>query len=48
MSVLLVEQFLDFAMTVSDYCYVMEKGSIVVQGAVGTVSQDAVKEYLAV
>ena len=35
MAILLVEQFLDFAMSVSDYCYVMEKGSIVAQGAVG-------------
>lgn len=48
MSILLVEQFLDFAMTVSDYCYVMEKGAIVVEGRTGELQQDAVREYLAV
>ncbi len=48
MSILLVEQFLDFAMSVSDYCYVMEKGNIVAEGAAGDLQQDAVREYLAV
>jgi len=47
MAVLLVEQFLDFAMGVSDYCYVMEKGAIVAEGAAGELQQDAVREYLA-
>ncbi|MSQ14613.1 MAG: urea ABC transporter ATP-binding subunit UrtE [Dehalococcoidia bacterium] len=48
MSILLVEQFLDFAMSVSDYCYVMEKGNIVAEGAAGELQQDAIREYLAV
>ena len=47
MAILLVEQFLDFAMSVSDYCYVMEKGSIVAEGAAGELQQDAIREYLA-
>ncbi|MSQ27748.1 MAG: urea ABC transporter ATP-binding subunit UrtE [Dehalococcoidia bacterium] len=46
-AILLVEQFFDFAMNVSDYCYVMEKGSIVLHGAAGDLSQDDVREYLA-
>ncbi len=47
-SILLVEQFLDFAMTVSDYCYVMEKGSIVLEGATNDLEPDVIQEYLAV
>ncbi len=47
MAILLVEQFFDFAMNVSDYCYVMEKGSIVLHGASNDLSQDDVREYLA-
>lgn len=31
-SILLVEQFLDFALTVADHCFVMEKGEIVLEG----------------
>ena len=47
MAILLVEQFFDFAMNVSDYCYVMEKGSIVLHGPAEDLSQDDVREYLA-
>jgi urea transport system ATP-binding protein len=47
MAILLVEQFLDFALNVSDYCYVMEKGSIVAQGPTGELDQDTVRDYLA-
>ena len=31
-TILLVEQFLDFALGIADYCYVMEKGAIVLEG----------------
>jgi urea transport system ATP-binding protein len=48
MSILLVEQFLDFALSVADQCYVMETGSIVLQGAPDTVDLDALRTYLAV
>ena len=47
-AVLLVEQFLDFALGVADYCYIMEKGVIVLEGPAADVDQDAVREYLAV
>ena len=48
MSILLVEQFLDFALGIADYCYIMEKGSIVSKGPTGDLQQSVVKEYLSV
>lgn len=48
MSILLVEQFFDFALNVGSYCYVMERGSIVMEGPVGDFDQEKAKEYLAV
>ncbi len=48
MSILLVEQFLDFALGIADYCYVMEKGSIVSEGPVSELEHSAIKEYLSV
>lgn len=48
MSILLVEQFLDFAMGIADYCYVMEKGAIVSHGPVTELQQSDIKEYLSV
>ncbi len=47
-SVLLVEQSLDFAMTVSDHCFLMEKGEIVLEGSTSTLDQNLMREYLAV
>lgn len=48
MSILLVEQFLDFALGVADYCYVMEKGEIVSEGTPEHLSQDVIREHLSV
>ncbi|CAN5844996.1 urea ABC transporter ATP-binding subunit UrtE [soil metagenome] len=48
MSILLVEQFLDFALNVGNYFYIMETGSIVMQGGVEQFNADAAREYLAV
>jgi len=48
MAILLVEQFLDFALSVADYCYVMETGTIAVQGEPGTLDRRTLHEYLAV
>jgi urea transport system ATP-binding protein len=48
MSVLLVEQFLDFALSVADHCYVMEQGRIVLQGAPSTLDEALLKRYLSV
>ena len=47
-SILLVEQFLDFAMSVADHCYVMENGEIVLEGQTKDLDRTLVREYLAV
>jgi urea transport system ATP-binding protein len=47
-SILLVEQFLDFAMSVADHCYVMENGEIVLEGQSNNLDRTSVREYLAV
>jgi urea transport system ATP-binding protein len=47
-SVLLVEQFLDFALAVADRYYVMEKGTIVAQGIGAELADHTVREHLAV
>lgn len=47
MAILLVEQFLDFALGVANYYYVMETGSLVAQGPTSEFDEDAVKGYLA-
>jgi urea transport system ATP-binding protein len=46
-AILLVEQFLDFALNVGDHFYVMETGAIVLQGSAATFDDSAAKEYLA-
>ena len=48
MAILLIEQFLDFAMGIADTCYVMEKGQIVVQASTKNLSQEIIKEHLSV
>jgi len=48
MSILLVEQFLDFALNVGSYFYMMETGNIVLEGAAGEFDASQAKEYLAV
>ena len=47
MAILLVEQFLDFALSVANYYYVMQTGAIVANGPVSEFNQETVKEYLA-
>jgi urea transport system ATP-binding protein len=46
-AVLLVEQYLDFALKLADRYYVMEKGAIVLSGASAEMDREAVKPYLA-
>jgi urea transport system ATP-binding protein len=48
LSILLVDQFLDFALRVADRYYIMETGEIVMQGAIKEFDEAAVKGYLAV
>ena len=47
-TVLLVEQFVDFAQAVCERYYVLERGSIVAQGAMRDLWQETIDEYLAV
>ena len=46
-SILLVEQYLDFASRLADHVYMMEKGAIVLQGQLDTLQDEDVKRYLA-
>ncbi|MDH3601823.1 MAG: urea ABC transporter ATP-binding subunit UrtE [Candidatus Tectomicrobia bacterium] len=46
-SILLVEQYLDFASRLADHVYVMEKGAIVLQGQLDAMQDEDVKRYLA-
>ena len=48
MAILLVEQFMDFALSVGNAFYVMETGSIVMQGEAGAFEAERAKEYLAI
>lgn len=47
MAILLVEQFLDFALGVANYYYVMETGAIVAQGITSEFDEEVAREYLA-
>lgn len=47
MSILLVEQYVDFASRLADYVYVMEKGAIVLEGKLQEMSETDIRRYLA-
>lgn len=46
-SILLVEQYVDFAQRLADYVYVMEQGHIVLDGKIDALAEADVKRYLA-
>jgi urea transport system ATP-binding protein len=46
-SILLIEQYVDFARRLADYVYVMEKGAIVLEGKLQEIPDNDVKRYLA-
>ena len=48
MSILLVEQYLDFCREIADRFYVMDRGAIVAGGTIGDLSDGIVKQYLTV
>ena len=48
MAVILVEQFIDFALANADYCYVLERGAVTLSGAPGQLSEARLREALAV
>jgi urea transport system ATP-binding protein len=47
-AILLIEQFLDFALGIADTCYVMEKGHIVAKQSASEIDPETIKEYLSV
>jgi len=48
MSILLVEQYLDFCLNVADRFYVLDRGSIAAEGPIADLNQSLVKQYLTV
>jgi urea transport system ATP-binding protein len=47
-SILLVEQYMEFALRLADYCYIMERGTITFEGSVAGLSREEVKGHLAI
>lgn len=47
-SILLVEQYLDFCRSVADLFYVMDRGAIVAEGVMAKLNENIVKQYLTV
>lgn len=47
-SILLVEQYLDFAITVADYIYVIDVGRIVFEGKIRELDEKVIKNYLTI
>jgi urea transport system ATP-binding protein len=47
-SILLVEQYLEFALRLADYYYIMEKGSIVSEGITHDISKEVIANHLTV
>ena len=47
-SILLVEQYLEFALRLADYYYIMEKGSIVSEGITGNITEELITNHLTV
>ncbi len=48
MTILLVEQFLGFALANADYCYVLERGAVTIAGKPSSLSESRLREALAV
>jgi urea transport system ATP-binding protein len=48
LAILLVEQFVDFCRDVADRFYAMDRGAIVVSGAIAALTDEVVKEHLQV
>jgi urea transport system ATP-binding protein len=48
MSILLVEQYLDFCLSVGDSFYIMDRGAIVAEGPIALLTDEVVKKHLTV
>jgi urea transport system ATP-binding protein len=47
-SILLVEQYLEFCLNVGDSFYIMDRGAVVAEGPIGHLNDDIVKQHLTV
>lgn len=47
-SMLIVEQYIDFVMEVADYCYAMDKGKMVIEGKTGELDLQNIQEKIAI
>ncbi len=47
-SILLVEQYLDFCLSVGDSFYIMDRGAVVAEGPIAQLNDDVVKKHLTV
>lgn len=47
-AILLVEQSIEFVKSVADYYYIIEKGTVVAEGAIDTFDESAIKQHLVV
>jgi urea transport system ATP-binding protein len=47
-SILLVEQYLDFCLSVGDSFYIMDRGAVVAEGPIANLNDDVVKKHLTV
>lgn len=47
-SMLIVEQYIDFVWDVADYCYAMDKGSIVMEGNTKDIDIQSIREKIAI
>lgn len=48
LSILLVEQYLDFCLSVGDNFYIMDRGSVVAEGPISKLNDDIVRQHLTV
>jgi urea transport system ATP-binding protein len=48
LSILLVEQYLDFCLAVGDSFYIMDRGAVVAEGPIAQLNDDIVKKHLTV
>ena len=47
LSIILVEQYFDFAQKLADYYYIVDRGTVALQGSPSELTQDQIKKYLA-
>jgi urea transport system ATP-binding protein len=48
LSILLVEQYLDFCLSVGDIFYIMDRGAVVAEGPIANLNDEVVKKHLTV